>query len=130
MARQRGRRTVDSAGIVGWFILALDAAGNPGSALRWFDGNLKFAWRDGAGWQERDGGLGRKGRVVHVLALVLPAIPDRHWDQTNGDLKFAWRDGAGWQNETVDSAGMVGWFTSLALGAAGNPRISCTGWFE
>src|SRR5512137_1042385 len=33
-----------------------------------------------------------------------------------------------WTIETVDSAGDVGWYTSLALDDAGNPRISYMDW--
>ncbi|MBD3400803.1 MAG: T9SS type A sorting domain-containing protein [Candidatus Coatesbacteria bacterium] len=44
--------------------------------------------------------------LVLALALVAPATADD------------------WHIETVDSGGSVGWFTSLALDAGGNPHIS------
>jgi M6 family metalloprotease-like protein len=51
-------------------------------------------------------------------------------DRTNGDLKFAlrtgggWGGGAGWSIETVDTVNATGWYTSLAFGADGSPRIA------
>ena len=45
-------------------------------------------------------------------------------DRTNLDLKYAAWNGTSWDLATVDSAGNVGFFTSLALDAAGMPRIS------
>jgi len=45
-------------------------------------------------------------------------------DSGNRDLKHAWLSGTTWLTETVDSAGDVGWCTSLALDAEGNPHIS------
>jgi hypothetical protein len=49
-------------------------------------------------------------------------------DNTNnildGDLKYASNVGGSWTTETVDSAGDVGYYNSLAFDASGNPHIS------
>lgn len=48
-----------------------------------------------------------------------------YYDVTNGDLKFALRGTDGtWSKHTVDSAGNVGMYTSIAIGADGRPAIS------
>ncbi len=49
---------------------------------------------------------------------------DRNDREYINDLVYAWRDTAGWHIETVDSAGYVGTFNSLALNSAGNPGIA------
>jgi hypothetical protein len=49
-------------------------------------------------------------------------------DNTNnvldGDLKYASNVGGSWTTETVDSAGDVGYYNSLAFDASGNPHIA------
>ena len=50
-----------------------------------------------------------------------PAIG--YYDQTNGDLKYASFNGANWNVTTVDTAGVTGWYCSLAF-IGGQPAIS------
>jgi hypothetical protein len=40
------------------------------------------------------------------------------------DLKFARYNGTAWNSTTVDAAGLVGTYTSLAFGPDGQPAIS------
>ncbi len=48
-----------------------------------------------------------------------------YYDVTNGDLKFALRGADGtWSKHSVDSAGNVGMYTSIAVGPDGKPSIS------
>jgi hypothetical protein len=132
--------TVDSDGEVGaGSSLALDAEGRPHISYYDYDsvrGALRYASWDGVAghaWaiQVADdvddvGGytslaLDRAGR---------PVISYR--DFTNGDLKLARWSGAasdaaaqaaGWLTETVDAAGDVGIYTSLALDSLDQPQI-------
>ncbi len=39
-------------------------------------------------------------------------------------LKVAWFDATGWHNELVDTAGITGFFPSLALDSLGHPHIA------
>jgi hypothetical protein len=47
-----------------------------------------------------------------------------YFDASDVDLKYATFNGSTWQIETVDSAGGVGRYTSIALDAKGHPRIA------
>jgi hypothetical protein len=66
-------------------------------------------------------------RASSVLAAVKEGARRVHisyYDAANGDLEYAHDDGTGWLTATVDSAGDVGRYTSLALDNAGRPHIS------
>lgn len=45
-------------------------------------------------------------------------------DVTNQDLKYAFWNGTQWTNVTIDSTGDTGFYSTLALTSAGNPRIA------
>lgn len=68
---------------------------------------------------------------VAVNPLGALSLYISYYDGSNGDLKLAERIGSGgncgsgaWYCETVDSAGDVGKYTDVAIGAYGEPRIS------
>ncbi|MCX7021898.1 MAG: carboxypeptidase regulatory-like domain-containing protein, partial [bacterium] len=74
-----------------------------------------------------DGGVGKSIGFYTSLALDSGAWDRPHisyYDGTNGDLKYASWNGSSWLIETVDSAGAVGLWTSLALDDSDYPHIS------
>jgi PGF-pre-PGF domain-containing protein len=123
--------TVDSDGFVGSYSsLALDTLGHP--HISYYDYSntaLKYARWNGSGWSiETVDSVGIVGWYTS-LALdtsgypyIYPCIS--YYDASNGDLKYAWKKGSGWSNETVDSDGDVGSYSSLALDGSGYPHIS------
>ncbi len=112
--------------------LVLDSAGNP--RVSYYDEtnqDLKYAAYDGSAWTNRT--VDSAGSVGRFNSLALdsagnPRISYYDWMnsawESSRHLKYAAWDGSAWQIETVDSAEGVGEYTSLALDAAGNPRIS------
>ena len=74
----------------------------------------------------RDGRLHSGDRPPHVAGpgCAAGSFNVSYWDATHGDLKYASHSPAGWTIETVDSVGVVGEYTSLALDATGRPHIS------
>ena len=85
------------------------------------DGTLKHAYRDGSDWISRK--VDSTGNVVGeytslTLEPTAPYTPHiSYYKFTNNDLKHAYWDASAseWISETVDSAGVVGKHTSLAL---------------
>ena len=122
--------TVDSTGNVGMYTsLAFDASGRP--AISYYDvsnGDLKLAYD-----RNNDGDFTDAGEIVTVdstgdvgmyTSLAFGSgLAIGYYDKTSGNLKLAWdgnNDGdftdAG-EIVTVDSAGDVGEYTSLAFGS-------------
>jgi hypothetical protein len=106
--------------------LALDGLERP--RIGYFDhinGDLKYAWYDGTGWQievvDSEGWVGGYNSLA-LDGMDRPCIS--YYDYINDALKYAWHDGTGWQTKIVDSAGNVGGYTSLALDGSGRPHIS------
>jgi hypothetical protein len=128
---------VDSGGNVGQFTsLVLDGLGRP--VISYFDGSntdLKLVHcndADCAGGGESFVTVDNGGFVGAYGSLELDAAGNpviSYNDASKGDLKLAHCDdsncaGGGESIVSVDSAGNVGVFTSLELGAAGEPVIS------
>ncbi len=121
--------TVDSTGDVGQYSsLALGPAPSYRPYISYFDstnGDLKYAYKDGAGWHLAT--PDSAGSVGYYTALALDTAGYPHvsyFDATNGDLKYAYQDAFGWHVQAVDAADRVGLYTSLALDAAGYPHVS------
>ncbi len=128
--------TVDSAGVVGTHTsLALNGAGNPIVAYHdATNGALKLAHCNDPSCSGNDESITRldSGSVGTYTSLALDAAGSpavAYHDAANGALKLAHcNDPSCSGNDetvaTVDAAGVVGMFSSLALGPAGNPIIS------
>ena len=128
--------TVDSLGSVGEFTsLALDGSGNPRIS---YHGNstLKYASCNAGcdtpgNWTivTVDSSVSDVGEYTS-LALDGSGNPRiSYHEATNGNLKYASCDAGcdtpgNWSTATVDSAGITGWDTSLALDSALNPHIA------
>jgi hypothetical protein len=131
--------TVDGAGSVGRTSLAVDVGGRLHVSYYSYDGtntSLKYAtcaagcdatasWHtvtvDAAG----DVGVFTSSLAVDAAGRVHVSYDDR----TNGDLKYATCAAscalaANWQAATVDAAGDVGQYSSLAVDAAGRLHVS------
>ena len=124
-------QTVDNAEEVGkvWTSLALDSSGNP--RISYGSGDLEYAAWNGSSWDLET--VDSTGNVGWGTSLALDSSGSPRiscYDYTNGALKYAAWDptlngGLGdWAIETVESAGSVGPYTSLALDSSGNPHIS------
>jgi hypothetical protein len=127
--------TVDSTGNTGLYgSIAVDSDGNLHiSYYNQTNGNLRYATKvDGVWHKETVDSAGDVGRFTSITVRKngqwqYPHIS--YSDTTNGDLKFAQKnpgvDGTGvWSIETVDSAGIVGLYTSIKLSAVSLPRIA------
>ena len=124
---------VDSGGSAGKYSsLALDSSDRPHISYYNDIGNdLKYAYNDGSVFWRIET-VDSAGDVGIYTSLAIdssgrPRISYTYFDDFMGEfesLKYAWYDGASWQTETVDSGGIVGSYTSLALDSSGSPHIS------
>ena len=115
--------------------LALDPADHPVIVYhKVAEGVLKTAWWTGTQWLYQDleqiGTLAPSYTSLLVAADGIPHVA--YYDVAAGDLKYARGlsalPTAAWEITTVDSAGDVGGYASLARNAAGQPRISYVDW--
>jgi hypothetical protein len=123
--------TVDfDASVGGFSSLALDAQGNP--HISYYDagkGDLKYATRSGGIWTiavvDSAGDVGLDTSIA-LDAQGNPRIGYSAVDASGFylDLRYAAKNGGLWSIDVVDTTGDVGFYTSLKLDAAGNPRIS------
>lgn len=83
--------------------------------------NLKYAYKDNAGWHFTVVDTGTAGHT----ALQLDAADQPHITYWKGStLRYAYFDGAAWHYETVDATGEVGAYNSLALDSSQRPLVS------
>jgi len=121
-------QTVDAAADVGEYTsLAIDSAGNLHASYwdqHWND--LKYARKIGGTWTtpmpvDTVGEIGYLGTAIDVDSTNNPHIS--YYDYTNGDLKYARWTGSSWNLQTVDSTGVVGAHSSLALDSNNRAHI-------
>jgi hypothetical protein len=141
--------TVDSPDDVGYYTsIVVDANGDPViSYYDWTSEDLKFAVCDRSAstngncdqtgdWSTTT--VDSAGQVGEYTSIAVDSNGDpmiSYYDGSTQDLKFAVCDLSGstngncdqtgdWSAATVDSAGMVGMYTSIAVDANGDPMIS------
>ena len=114
--------TVDSVGTVGQFSsLAVDGAGYAHIAYYTANGeDLIHAWQDSTGWHiETVDSAGETGFYPTMAIAPGPVGSQTPWvgyyDATNNTLRVAYKDGTGWHPTTVDSVGLVGLNTPVAM---------------
>ena len=125
--------TVDSAGVVGTYTsLALDVEDRPHISYRDYRRlDLRYAHHDGATWiTETVDAVGDAGTYTS-LALDSTGQPRIAYcasavgaPASLTQIRYAAYDGVAWITETVDSAGLGGTYTSLALDSGDRPHIS------
>ena len=129
---------VDSEGHVGWYTsIALDGADLPhisyatwiqvgsGCQTSYHADDLKYAYKDGAGWRFET--VDSEGYTGYYTSLGLDVLGYPHIgysNETNSNLKYAFRDQTGWHLQAVTPGGG---FTSLALDSLGYPHIGFSG---
>lgn len=64
------------------------------------------------------------GRFTDIAAQADGTLHVSYYDVDNRDLKYARGSGGTWSTHTVDSAGRVGLYTSIALDGTGVPTIA------
>lgn len=133
--------TVDSTpGVGSYASLALDAAGNPhiaycqSSSISDGCSRVKYAYWTGSAWSI-EGVASSDVWISSLSSLVLDAAGNAHVGYTWGTpvyrlsffyLQYAHRTASGWNSENVGPVFLYGTNsdTSLALDAAGEPRLS------
>ena len=113
--------------------LALTATGEPRIAyLDEATGRIMFAAKAGLAWTTEPVatvdsgtapvGLGERGISLRIDAVDVPHVAFRN--ATSSSLGYATRAGGSWSTTTVDNAGDVGLYPSLALDGSGRPAIA------
>ncbi len=114
--------TIDTSGSVGTYSsIALDADKKPHISYsdEWFS-QLKFAWRDTAGWHNQ--AIDRTYPGDTSLDLDSAGYAHISYNDTY-ELKYAYQVASGWYTETVDGAWSVAG-NSMKLDSNGNPHIA------
>ena len=124
--------TVDSAlTMVHGISLAVDGNGYAHIAY-WDSDNLKYAAWNGDSWHIQTADSTSGGGEYTSLSLdsngyahiSYQDIDFDDWDDPKGGLKYAYWNGSSWDIETVDSEGLAGWHTSLAIDSSDRAHIS------
>lgn len=128
--------TVDNNYMVGLYTsIALDRANNPHisyqDATNYLNRTLKYAYYYGV-WHTETVDVGDVGEwtSIAVDSHNRPHISYYAWGYMEKvyDLRYAYYDGTSWHIKTVDSAGSVGWHSSITLDSGDNPHISYYDW--
>jgi hypothetical protein len=96
------------------------------------DPHLMHTWLDGTDWfsgswkaeHVEQGVVGSWSSIALAPTYLYRPHISYYAFRPHYDLKYAWLSGTTWLSQTVDSAGDVGWYTSLALDSEGVPHIS------